>query len=1031
MAQPTPYNRQASFTTIQQEAPTNPLPGPTVDAELNAIKQTLDELLNNVALIQRDDGQLANESVGPDQLAPSLNLGFDAPTEWATATSYGENATVFVNQKFYVCEESHVSGTFSTDLADGKWRLIADFTIIGDLFKATSETTQTVEVGTKSFVTQGGKYFNVNDGIILYADSSNYVAGRVASYSGTNLTVDVTVAVGSGSFSAWDIRLAWSVEHIEAAANSATAAAASEAAAAASASAASTSAATAATSATDAAGAATTAESSASDAAASAAAAATAETNAETAEANAETAEANAETAQAAAEAARDTIETFIEEASSPISAASESWVSQSAGTNIGNMTANGGLAAAYDSTRAQSAAASAAAGMGTNAYIGKQLAASKIISRVRVFGSNNNGFISGGALSSVTINLYASNSSPANSTDGTLIGTLTFTNTTDESAGRDVYSNDLTNAWAYVWVQLGTIGARVAELEIWEHVATAATIKRPYVRRAREAHDIRDFADVRIDGLTDETTAVNAALVAANAAGIHELRMPPGTYRFDSAILPKDNIFLNARGALLKQYGNFLFQQTAGVGLTRFGLRGAKMQYAGTTPGVGNAAALNCAFALDAHRNCIFDDLYFTGYNNVGIIRRIATGSPGMNTVFNKYRDWYVEDCLWFDYAQGLDTHYTQGLGDGVTTAFATTFNFTKMGDIAVGVWGRDGTPSKKTLITDFTVTGGAGSTGTITFGSAPAAGDIVMIWLKTASNRTSPISGNVWDSPIVRHVDKFFHLAARYVDSEIFIRPWMSLETDAGRGFWCNPFSNGNAECDLMTAIAPTVTYGSGTGAAKWVDFGPGCENMRIDDINVDGTWTAPVSVTDKEEVTLSGTVTATNGSPTVTGASTLFTRELTLDGSVADRIKIDGTEYAIASIASNSSLTLSSNFSGSTGAGKTATAVNKTYKVSYDISTKKDGTAGQRHGRYRRKSGSYVSDVATILDTTTSVAFTLTGFQRAPTLDEIHLSCNLNRTLWVTGISSTGFTINSSSAPPAGQTISVGVKVELEEF
>jgi microcystin-dependent protein len=127
MAQPTPYNRLASFTTIQAAAPTDPLPGDDVDAELNAIKTTLDEILANLEAIQRDDGELANGSVGRDQLDESIELGFNAPTAWDNDVAYTTLDTVFTDGKFYSCIVSHTSDVFADDLADGKWELIADF----------------------------------------------------------------------------------------------------------------------------------------------------------------------------------------------------------------------------------------------------------------------------------------------------------------------------------------------------------------------------------------------------------------------------------------------------------------------------------------------------------------------------------------------------------------------------------------------------------------------------------------------------------------------------------------------------------------------------------------------------------------------------------------------------------------------------------------------------------------------------------------------------------------------------------------
>ncbi len=127
MTQPTPYNRIASFTTAQQQNPTDPLSGVNLDAELNAVKLTFDQTLQNIALIQRDDGKLANASVGRDQLAADISLGFNPPSAWVTAHNYTTADTVFESGKFYKCKISHTSGVFATDLAAGKWELVADF----------------------------------------------------------------------------------------------------------------------------------------------------------------------------------------------------------------------------------------------------------------------------------------------------------------------------------------------------------------------------------------------------------------------------------------------------------------------------------------------------------------------------------------------------------------------------------------------------------------------------------------------------------------------------------------------------------------------------------------------------------------------------------------------------------------------------------------------------------------------------------------------------------------------------------------
>ena len=67
------------------------------------------------------------------------------------------------------------------------------------------------------------------------------------------------------------------------------------------------------------------------------------------------------------------------------------------------------------------------------------------------------------------------------------------------------------------------------------------------------------------------------------------------------------------------------------------------------------------------------------------------------------------------------------------------------------------------------------------------------------------------------------------------------------------------------------------------------------------------------------LTGTLTATNGSATVTGSGTLFVSELTF----GDIITLSGVAYTVQSVASNTSLNLTANFAGTTSSSLTAVA------------------------------------------------------------------------------------------------------------
>jgi hypothetical protein len=145
VAQPTPYSRQYNFTNFQTVSPTTPLPANYVDLELNTIKATLDQTLNNLKLIQRDDTALASASVGKDQLKAEVSIGINPPSPWITAKAYVIGDTVTIGGKFYRCLASHTSGVFATDLAALDWSLIIDFNTVafdmpGTIHGATAKT---------------------------------------------------------------------------------------------------------------------------------------------------------------------------------------------------------------------------------------------------------------------------------------------------------------------------------------------------------------------------------------------------------------------------------------------------------------------------------------------------------------------------------------------------------------------------------------------------------------------------------------------------------------------------------------------------------------------------------------------------------------------------------------------------------------------------------------------------------------------------------------------------------------------------
>lgn len=151
--------------------------------------------------------------------------------------------------------------------------------------------------------------------------------------------------------------------------------------------------------------------------------------------------------------------------------------IDRTAGTNIGDMTGGAGLAAAFDGQTSEIDAdccRSAAASDPISVYAGKTLAASKVFGQAILYGSNGNGFINNENVS-CTLNIRGKNGTPPSSpTDGTIVGTITFTDTSDERAGRTINSADLANRWDHLFVQVSANPstsrvANLAELVLYE----------------------------------------------------------------------------------------------------------------------------------------------------------------------------------------------------------------------------------------------------------------------------------------------------------------------------------------------------------------------------------------------------------------------------------------------------------------------------------------------------------------------------------------------------------------------------------
>lgn len=132
MALQTEYSRGTSFTDAQTAAPSAPTSGPALDGEFDRMKVALDSTQQSLALLQRDDGALANQSVGYDQINPEIYTGMQPATKWASGVNYAANNAVFYETGGHVfllrCLEGHLSTIFDNDNAAGRWIELFDYT---------------------------------------------------------------------------------------------------------------------------------------------------------------------------------------------------------------------------------------------------------------------------------------------------------------------------------------------------------------------------------------------------------------------------------------------------------------------------------------------------------------------------------------------------------------------------------------------------------------------------------------------------------------------------------------------------------------------------------------------------------------------------------------------------------------------------------------------------------------------------------------------------------------------------------------
>lgn len=100
----------------------------SLDALFSSLKSFSDAVRTNLALIQRDDGEILDAKVkvhtlSSDVLSLIASGAFTVRGAWVTSTVYAVGNLVAQGGSVYLCIVAHTSGVFATDLSSGDWVL--------------------------------------------------------------------------------------------------------------------------------------------------------------------------------------------------------------------------------------------------------------------------------------------------------------------------------------------------------------------------------------------------------------------------------------------------------------------------------------------------------------------------------------------------------------------------------------------------------------------------------------------------------------------------------------------------------------------------------------------------------------------------------------------------------------------------------------------------------------------------------------------------------------------------------------------
>lgn len=553
-----------------------------------------------------------------------------------------------------------------------------------------------------------------------------------------------------------------------------------------------------------------------------------------------------------------------------------------------------------------------------------------------------------------------------------------------------------------------------------------------------------RAWLDLQQEGASP--TGANDAGAIFNAAvldGAKRIFIPPGTYDFDTPANLVSGLMVdgNRELTILRQFGANLFvgpNNLDGCQVTNI-----TADYRNPTPN-----PRHCLFKLKSHRACTFARINTIRYDPCTIFERMPDANDTINTIYNVYEDFDISACLVVDFAAGWDAPRFVFDGDDSSTSIVCDTPWPEQFKSSLVVLRET---ALRVLVevnpSTLTVSYDGSNRPTIGLPFTAQVGDRfwVLPAIPAASGRI-PISNNVWRNIKATYVFSRGHLAWRWLDAEAYDDEKMFLAQDFAIGWETNPYLTRGAQGGDQNLYRGCIgTYRTempqltDKDTTRMFKFGPGSVSMSGESLIADLNWRNDsgllhtIEVIDRRLVDLTGTVSTTSGSATVTGSGTKFREELSRMGGNPDQIRIDGVNYGIQSIASDTQLTLSTT-AASTLSDVTAQRRNVWSSSGVDMHWCNLGASlglsdrGAQGGRHRTRSDAFDFGTATIVAGETFVEV-FHECWRAPKPYEISVTATSvygGRSVSISNITDTSFRININSA--GGSNFGFSWRIEL---